>query len=269
MTRRSAQAAGARGHHVGPAQFIQQVGAHDPDELRGAGKREDQDRHRQVLQQIDDLRPGPGRQLLFGGEQAADIHAEQPQPEIHHDQRQQEVGDGKPDEAQEGEDVVAERVLPHRGVDADRQCQPPGDDDGAQRQQNGQPQPVTDDLGHRPPVFERAAEVAARHHGEPLPVLHPQRLIEAVGEAHGIRLGGRDRRARGGRLCRVGGDEIHRRQVQDAERHHRDGEDGDRCQHQAAGEVVQHATAAHCHCERSGAIPASWWRIASSLRSSQ
>ena len=75
---------------------------------------------------------------------------------------------------------------------------------------------------------------------EPFPVLHPQRLVQAVGEAHGIRLGGRDRRARGGGLCGVGGDEIDRRQVQDGEGHQRDRQDGDRRQHQPPGEVGQH-----------------------------
>ena len=191
-----------------------------------------------------DLRPAPRRQLLFGGEQAADVHAEQPKPEIHDDQRQQEVRDREADEAEEGEDVVAERVLPHRRVDADRQCQSPGDDDGAERQQHGQPQPVADDLGDRPPVFEREAEVAAGHHGQPLQVLHPQRLVR------GRRRGAWPPPRRPRSPCPRRPPARRRQSTKSPggrwmmhEGQHRDRADGDRRQHQAAGEVGQHLAA--------------------------
>ena len=75
------QAPGARGHDVGPAQLVEQVGAHDADELRGAGQRQDQHRHRQVLQQIPTFAQAPGRQLLIRREnRPPTLHAEQPKP---------------------------------------------------------------------------------------------------------------------------------------------------------------------------------------------
>ena len=55
ITRRSDRPFGARRHHVGPAQLIEQVGAHDAHQLRGAGQRQDQRRQRQVLEQVPHL----------------------------------------------------------------------------------------------------------------------------------------------------------------------------------------------------------------------
>ena len=119
------QAAGARGRDVGPAQLVEQVGAHDADQLRGAGERQDQRRQRQVQREVPDLAPGPGRQLVRRREQPADVGVEIAEREIEDDQREQEIGHGEADEADEGEDVVGERVLPHRRVDADRQARSP------------------------------------------------------------------------------------------------------------------------------------------------
>ena len=42
--------------------------------------------------------------------------------QVHENQGQQEVGDSKADEAEHGEDVVAERLLVGGRVDADRHC---------------------------------------------------------------------------------------------------------------------------------------------------
>ena len=47
---------GARRHHIGLAQLIQQIGSHDPDLLRGAGESQDQGRDRQMLQEVPDPR---------------------------------------------------------------------------------------------------------------------------------------------------------------------------------------------------------------------
>ena len=130
------QAAGARGHHVGPAQLVEQIGAHDPDQLRGAGQRQDQQRAAAGA----GSGPAPCAQLQGASCYSAEnrpptLMSNSAKAEIHDDQCQQEVRDGQADEAEEGEDVVADRVLPHRRVDADRQGEPPGDDDGAERQQ--------------------------------------------------------------------------------------------------------------------------------------
>ena len=74
-----------------------------------------------------------------------------------------------------------------------------------ERQQHGQPQPVADHLGDRAAVFEGAAEIAAHHHREPFPVLHVERLVQAVGWRIASASAAEIARARRGDLRGVGG----------------------------------------------------------------
>ena len=64
------EALGARGHHVWPAQFVEQVSSHDTNELRGAAEREDHRGQRQMLEQVPRLGPAPRRKLEFGARTA-------------------------------------------------------------------------------------------------------------------------------------------------------------------------------------------------------
>ncbi len=169
------------------------------------------------------LCPGPRRQRKLRRKQPTDADVEQPQPEIHDDQCQQEVRQRKPDEADKGEYVITDRILPHCRIDADRQSQPPGHDNRAQRQDHRQPQPIADDLGYRTPIFEGLAEIPPNNMAQPFEILHKERLIQTIGMAQRIRLGRRDRRADGRRLSDIGIDEITWRQLKDDE-----GDDGDR-----------------------------------------
>jgi len=88
------------------------------------------------------------------------VHVQELPAQIEDDEGEQEVRDR---EADEGEDVVADRVLADRGVDADRQRDPPGDDDGGDGDDDREPEPVADDLLDRPAVLEGEAELAARN----------------------------------------------------------------------------------------------------------
>ena len=66
---------------------------------------------RQMLEQVAQLGPRPGRVRELRREEPADIGVEQRETEVHEDQRQQEAGHGQADEADEGEDIVADGVL--------------------------------------------------------------------------------------------------------------------------------------------------------------
>ena len=161
ITRRLRQALGARGHHVGLAQLVEQVGAHDADQLRGAGQRQDQRRERQVLDQVPDLRPAPRRELDTRARTARRRWRRSSGSQIQDDQREQEVRHGQADEADEGEDVVADRILPHRRVDADRQRERPGEDAARRPRRtivSHSRSPITSVTGRSP--LHRHAEVA-------------------------------------------------------------------------------------------------------------
>jgi hypothetical protein len=56
------------------AQLVEQVGAHDADEIGGAGQAQDKGRKDQVLEQVADLGQAPGSILVLSGEEAADAH---------------------------------------------------------------------------------------------------------------------------------------------------------------------------------------------------
>ena len=75
ITPRLGQALGARRHDVRLAQLVEQVGAHDADQLGGAGQPQDQRRDRQVLQQVPDLAPGSTARPAYSGENSPPMWA--------------------------------------------------------------------------------------------------------------------------------------------------------------------------------------------------
>ena len=216
------QPLGARRHDVGLAQLVEQVGAQDAHQLRGAGGAEDERRHPQVLAQVPEARQAPRRVQVFRGEQPADAGAEIGEGEVHHHQGQQEAGHRQADEADEGEHVIRDGVLPHRRVDADRDGQNPGENDRREGQQGGQQEAVADHLHDRPLPFHGDAEIALQHEPYPSGVLRVQGLVEAVLDAQVLGFLLRHQRARRHELGDVGGDVVPRRQLDDGEGDHRD-----------------------------------------------
>jgi hypothetical protein len=110
---------------------------------------------------------------MFGIHQAADRRAEIDAADIEQHQRQQEVGDGEADEAEEGGGVVAEFVLMGRGIDADDERHDPDEDDGGRFHHDGKRQPLADQVGHRHGVLAGKAEVPAEDAGDPGQVAVP------------------------------------------------------------------------------------------------
>jgi hypothetical protein len=135
------------------AQLIQQIGAHDPDELRGTGKSKNHRGQGKMLQKVDEFCPTPGREHEGFREQPAYVGAKPLEGEIHDEQRQQEIRHGDADEAQHGEDIVTEGILADRRIDANRQSQNPGDDQGHEGQRQREPDTIADYLGHGTPPF--------------------------------------------------------------------------------------------------------------------
>ena len=82
-------------------------------------------RDRQVLDEVPDLRRAPGRFDEIGRKEAAHVRTEVREADVHDHERQQEPGNGEPDEADERERIVQERIGVDRGVDPDGQVRCP------------------------------------------------------------------------------------------------------------------------------------------------
>ena len=100
------QALCARGHDILLLQLVEQVGAQAPDHAGGARRADHDDRHPEMLEHRHELAPAPGRIDVLRIHQPADRGAERDIGEIEQDQREQEVGRGQAEEAEEGEAVV-------------------------------------------------------------------------------------------------------------------------------------------------------------------
>ncbi len=140
------QALGPGGDDVGLVQLVGEVGAQDPDQRRGAGGADDDDRDPQVRPTGRRTWPSSTAHLTYSRrEQPADGLPEVAVGDVHQRQRQDEVGDGEADEAEEGEDVVADRMPPHRRVDADRQRHGPDEQQrSATETDSVEPMPLPD-----------------------------------------------------------------------------------------------------------------------------
>ena len=172
-SRRSGQALGLGGDDIGLVEFVGEVGAQDADQRGRAGRADDDDRDPQMGEEVEELGQGPGRVDVLRRIEAADALSEIFVGEVHQRQREDEVRDGEADEAEEGEDVVADRVAADGRVDADRQRHRPDEEQRGDRDGERRPHPLPDQLGDRPVPLERVAEVAVEEDAaDPLPVLH-------------------------------------------------------------------------------------------------
>ena len=132
------QALGLGGDDVGLVELVGEVGAQDPDQRGGAAGADDDDRDPEVARGGRRTCPSSTARSTYSGEiQPADVLAEVLVGHVHQRQRHDEVGDGEAEEAEEGEDVVADRVAAHGGVDADRQRHGPDEEQRADARPRG------------------------------------------------------------------------------------------------------------------------------------
>ena len=118
--------------HVGLAEFIEQVAPHNADHPRGAADPDDEDRQPDMLHQVDEFRPTPRLARVLERKQTRGGHPEPGIDQIHQHQGDKKRRHAHADETEQGKDVVGDRVLPGRRVDADRQCQRSGDENAEQ-----------------------------------------------------------------------------------------------------------------------------------------
>ena len=118
----------------------------------------------------------------------------------------------------------------------------PGQDDGGDRDDHGQPEPVANDLGDRSLPLHGHAEVTAHHQAHPAHVLDIHRLVERVLGAQLLRLIGRDAAARGGKIGDIGIDEVAGRQLDDGEGQHRDRPAREQSEQDAADQIAEHGS---------------------------
>ena len=230
-------ALGAGGDHVLLAQLVEQGAAHHPDDRRGAGHPDHDDRQRQMPEPVEQLGEAPRGVFELAGKQAAGADPEQGQEQVHQDQGEQEVGGRQADEPHHGEAVVAERVLVGGGVDADRDRHHIGEQQGDAGQQHGERQSLQQQHGHRPAVHERRPQVAG-----PAQVLQIGGQVQAVLLLHGgdllaaeAGIGAARLHARQHHRHHVAG-----RELDHDEHHHRQGDEQDDHVGEAPEDVAYH-----------------------------
>jgi hypothetical protein len=136
--------------------------------------------------------------------------------------------------------VVAPAVLVRRRVDADREGDEIGEDDGGDRDDDRQVHLVADDGADRQVVLEGIAEIALQQPADPIEVLQPVRLVEAVLRLEERDLLEIDRLALALQLGNVGREVVARRQLHDDEDDEADHEQGRDHDQQAADDEVEH-----------------------------
>ena len=146
----------------------------------------------------------------------------------------------RPEEADEGQHVVAHGVLVGRGVDADRERHRPGEQDGRERHDDGQEHAVADHGADRHVVLEGVAEVALEQAAQPDQVLLPPGPVEAVDPAQILDLLALDALALGLQLGHVGLEVVAGRQLDDHEGDQADREQRRHHDQQPMDDVAQH-----------------------------
>ena len=97
----------------------------------------------------------------------------------HHHHAQPEVGRRQADDGGRTAHVVADVVLPDRGVDAHRYSDNQADDDGEKPQLEGHRHASENPLAHFPVVQQGSPQTAAQQDlAHPAPILHVDRLVQ-------------------------------------------------------------------------------------------
>ncbi len=175
--------------------------------------------------------------------QPADRNAEIDMREIDQHQREQETRRRQAEEAEKGQTVIAEAVLVRRRIDPDRKRDDVGEDDRRERHQKRQQQPIADHLVDRQVVEEGIAHVAVQQPADPVQVLLPQRLVEAVLRLEKGDLGEVGLFALALQLGDIGREIVARRQVDDDEDHDADGDQRRDHDQDPMDEIAEHVTA--------------------------
>ncbi len=233
-------ALGARRRHILLLQLVEQIGAQAADHPGGAGEANDDDRDPKMREDRERLSGAPRRVEIARVHQAADRQAEIDVGEIEQHQREKKVRRRQAEKADEGQRVVAPAVLVRRRVDADREGDDIGEDDGCHRDDDGEEQAIADDVANRQVVGEGVAEIALQQAGHPVEILFPDRLVETVLRLEEGDLLQIDSLALALQFGDVGGEVIARRQLDDDEDDNADGDQGRDHDEQALHDIAEH-----------------------------
>ncbi len=186
-----AQSLGPRRLDILRIQRIEEIAAHHPHVVSEPAEGGDRDDRPDMLHQVDEFVPGPGRPAVARRMEAVDLaHIEMEDENIDDDQRHEEARHRHSEERYGRKQAVDPGILPRRRDDtegdADHGCKNVAD----QRQCQRARQTLADDVGDRLVVIEAVAEIPARHDARyPVDVLDRQRPIETVLLAVRLRLG--------------------------------------------------------------------------------
>ncbi len=194
--------------------------------------------------EIPDAVPTPGGVLHVRREQATDARPEERERDEHQDQGEQEVGRGEAEKADQGQPVITPAVLVRRRVDPDRERHQPGEQDRAERDDEGEEEPLPDDVGHRPVVLEGVPHVSLHEPRDPQPVLLPHRLVQPELLAEELDLLEVRALARRLEVADQSRQEVAGRQLDDHEGDDRDEEQGRQHEQEALDEIPAHRSAA-------------------------
>ena len=193
-----------------------------------------------MLEKVEHARNAPRRLHEVGREQPRDRYAEVGEGAPHEDQRQHEIGRRHADVVDHGQQVVDGRARVHRRVDAGRDRDDPGEDEGQERQDHREHQAFADQLGVRALVLEREAEVPLREILHPFQVLDPYRPVEPVLAPERLDLLGADGAARRRECRHVGREEVARRRLHDCAHGDREEEEQRRQEDEPPQDVSGH-----------------------------
>ena len=200
------QALGAGGGYKGHVALVQELRPQHPHQAgHGAGAQHD-DRQHQVAGDVHHALPA-AQLVVVGRGQPADGEQFVKQVirteivgqggGVEQQQREEERGDGHAHVGHEAEDLVARRVRVGGRIDADRQCQHPGEQNGEDVKQDGVFQERPHGGPHRLAVFDGPAEVGraeaeAAAGPDEANFVHPQGTRRVAAETNGSHAGGID-----------------------------------------------------------------------------
>ena len=183
-------AAGTGGDDGKLVELVRHGRAHGLQLIGDGGPGEHEGGQPQMLDQVPDLGERPGRIGILGREQATDIGAEPFVGEIEQDQREQEVGQREPEIGEDRQAVIGGRAALDGGIDADRDRDQIGDDEGGKQDAEGQPGLVADYLDHGRFEGKGLSEITAQNDAaDPVEIAKHHRLVEAEVPADRLDIG--------------------------------------------------------------------------------